>query len=86
MLGIDYEDIYFPVVDVTTLRFLVSLTVAQRINMRLMDVVIAYLYGLLYTDIYMKVPKGLNLPIKIIPREIFSIKLKRSLYGLKQSG
>ena len=33
----------------------------------------------------MKVPEGLNLPIKNVRREMFSIKLKKSLYGLKQS-
>ena len=51
-----------------------------------MNVVTVNLYGSLDTDIYMKVPEGLNLPIKNVPREMFSIKLKRSLYGLKQSG
>ena len=86
MSRIDYEETYFPVVDATTLRFLVSLTVSQSLHMRLMDVLTAYLYGSLDTEIYMKVPEGLNLPTKNVPREMFSIKLKKSLYGLKQSG
>jgi len=51
-----------------------------------MDVVTAYLYGTLDTDIYMKVPEGLKLPENHRPKEMLSIKLKRSLYGLKQSG
>ena len=36
----------------------------------------------------MKVPEGLKMPeaLKSKPREMYSIKLKRSLYGLKQSG
>ncbi|KAJ0462625.1 putative RNA-directed DNA polymerase [Helianthus annuus] len=56
--------------------------------MRLMDVVTAYLYGTLENDIYMKIPKGLKMPeaLKSIPRDMCAIKLKRSLYGLKQSG
>jgi hypothetical protein len=35
----------------------------------------------------MKVPEGLKMPktFKLKPREIYSIKLKRSLYELKQS-
>lgn len=86
MPGIDYEETYSPVVDATTLRFLVSLTVTKGLQMRLMDVVTAYLYGSLDTDIYMKVPEGLKLPENHKPREMLSIKLKRSLYGLKQSG
>jgi Reverse transcriptase (RNA-dependent DNA polymerase) len=36
----------------------------------------------------MKVPEGLKMPktFKSKPREMYYIKLKRSLYGLKQSG
>lgn len=51
-----------------------------------MDVVTAYLYGSFDTNIYMKVPDGLKLPEKHMPKEMFSIKLKNLLYGLKQSG
>jgi hypothetical protein len=53
--------------------------------MRLMDVVTAYLYGSLDNDIYLKVPEGLKMPeaFKSKSREMYSIKLKRSLYGLK---
>ena len=56
--------------------------------MNLMDVVTAYLYGSLDSDIYMKIPDGLKMPeaYSSRPREIYSIKLQRSLYGLKQSG
>ncbi|GKC11521.1 transposable element, partial [Tanacetum coccineum] len=74
--------------DATTLRFLISLANAERLQMRLMDVVTAYLYGSLDSDIYMKISEGLKMPeaCKSKPREMFSIKLKRSLYGLKQSG
>ena len=56
--------------------------------MQLMDVVTAYLYGDLDSEIYMKVPDGLQLPKSSDskPRSAFSIRLKRSLYGLKQSG
>nr|KYP58720.1 Retrovirus-related Pol polyprotein from transposon TNT 1-94 [Cajanus cajan] len=51
-----------------------------------MDVVTAYLYGSLDADIYMKLPEGFNLPDDAISREDYSIKLNKSLYGLKQSG
>ena len=56
--------------------------------MRLMDVVTAYLYGSLDSDIYMKIPEGFKMPeaLSSKPRELYSIKLQRSLYGLKQSG
>lgn len=56
--------------------------------MRLMDVVTAYLYGSLDTDIHMRVPEGLELPesLRSKPRKLHFIKLKKLLYGLKQSG
>ena len=58
-LGVDYEETYFPVVDATTFRFLISLAVCEKLEMRLMDVITAYLYGSLDNDIYMKIPEGL---------------------------
>lgn len=56
--------------------------------MQLINVVTTYLYGDLNSEIYMKVPNGLQLPTSSDskPRSAFSIRLKRSLYGLKQSG
>ena len=48
-----------------------------------MDVVKAYLYGYIDNDIYMKIPEEFKLPN---PCSTYSIKLQRSLYGLKQFG
>lgn len=86
--GIDYEETYSPVVDATTFRFLISLAIRERLDLRLMDVVTAYLYGPLDNDIYMKLPEGFKLPeaANSSSRAHYSIKLNRSLYGLKQSG
>ena len=55
--------------------------------MQLMDVVTAYFYGDLDLEIYVKVPDGLILrkSSDSKPRSTFAIRLKRSLYGLKQS-
>ena len=86
--GIDYEETYSPVIDVITFRYLVSLVVSEKLNMQLMDVVTAYLYGDLDSEIYMKVSDELSLP-KLSdskPWSAFEIKLWRTLYGLKQSG
>ena len=86
--GIDYEETYSPVVDATTFRYLISLAVHEGLDLRLMDVVTAYLYGSLENVIYMKLPEGLHVPEAHTPssREQFSIRLNKSLYGLKQSG
>ena len=53
-----------------------------------MDVVTAYLYGSLDANVYMKIPEGFTLPEAMIskPWSMYSIKLQRSLYELKQSG
>ncbi|XP_004309292.1 PREDICTED: uncharacterized protein LOC101304635, partial [Fragaria vesca subsp. vesca] len=86
--GIDYEETYSPVMDVITFRYLVSLVVSEKLDMQLMDVVTAYLYGDLDSEIYMKVPDGITLPksSNSKPRSAYAIRLQRSLYGLKQSG
>ena len=56
--GIDYEETYSPVMDATTFRYLISLAVSENLEMHLMDVVTAYLYGSLDSDIHMKIPEG----------------------------
>jgi hypothetical protein len=86
--GIDYEETYSPVMDAITFRFLIGLVVSETLDMRLMDVVAAYLYGSLDKDIHMKIPEGFTMPKAFCnePRSVYSIKLQKSLYGLKQSG
>ncbi|KAM1560248.1 hypothetical protein ACFX1X_003498 [Malus domestica] len=59
--GIDYDETYSPIMDVITFRYIISLVVSKKLSMQLMDVVTAYLYRDLDTEIYMKVPKGLTL-------------------------
>ena len=56
--------------------------------MRLMDVVTTYLYESLDANVYMKIPEGFTSPeaMNSKPQSMYSIKLQRSLYGLKQSG
>ena len=43
---IDYDETYAPVMDAITFRYLISLVVSEKLKMRLMDVVTAYLYRL----------------------------------------
>ena len=83
--GIDYEETYSLVMDATTFRYLISLAMKESPDLRLMDVVTIYLYGSLDSDIYMKLPEGFKLS-GASSREQYSIKLNKSLYGLKQSG
>ena len=73
--------------DVITFCYLISLVVFEKLDMQLMDVVTAYHYRDLDMEIYMKVPERLTLTGSNIskPRNMLSIRLRRSLYGLKQS-
>jgi hypothetical protein len=86
--GIDCEEIYSLVVDAITFRFLINLVVTENLDMHLMDVITAYLYGSLDNDIYMKISEGYKMPeaYNSKSRNIYSIKLQRSLYWVKQSG
>ena len=87
-LGIDYEKTYSLVVDAITFRYLISLTIHEKLEMHLMDVVTTYLYGSLDNDIYMKIVEEFKLleAYNMNSRKIYSIKLNKSLYGLKQFG
>ena len=59
--GIDYEETYSPVMDAITFRYLIHLAVSEGLEMHLMDVVTAYLYGSIDSDIYIKIPEGFTL-------------------------
>ena len=74
--------------DVTTFRYLIYFMVSEGLDMRLMDVVTTYLFGSIDTNVYMKISEVFKLPevMNSKPRSMYSIKLQRSLYGLKQSG
>ena len=71
--------------DTITYHFLINLAVPEGLDMRLMNVITVYLYGSMDNDIYMKIPEGFKLPEANCtkPRSMYSIKLQRSLYGLK---
>jgi hypothetical protein len=84
--GVDYTETYSPVMNGITFRYLISLAVQNRLSLQLMDVVTAYLYGSLDSDIYMKVPDGISIPSTQTNRNMYCVKLTKSLYGLKQSG
>ena len=75
-------------VDAITFRYLINLVVHEKLYMHLMDVITTYLYRSLDSDIYMKILEGFKMPeaYTSISREMYSIKLQRSIYGLTQSG
>ena len=79
--GIDYEETFASVAKFTSIRILLSLAAKHNLTLHQMDVKTAFLNGVLDEDIYMAQPEG------FIDQghPDFVCKLKRSLYGLKQS-
>jgi hypothetical protein len=84
--SIDFNETYSPVMSGITFRYMISLAIQNHLSMQLMDVVTAYLYGSLDSEIYMKVPDGIPIPNKGANHNMYCVRFKRSLYGLKQSG
>jgi hypothetical protein len=83
---INYDETYSPVMSGITFRYLIFMAANLNLKMQLMDVVTAYLYGSLDSEIHMRVPEGLKIPGLNQNRNMFSVRLQWSLYGLKQSG
>lgn len=77
--GIDYHDTYSPVARLPTIRLIIALSAKYKLSLRHLDVTTAFLYGNLEETVYLKDPEGVEVP------KGHTIKLKRSLYGLKQS-
>jgi hypothetical protein len=79
--GLDYEETFAPVVHFNSLRMFLTLAVYSKMNVQQMDVVTAFLYGELEEEIFMKQAPGFEEKTE----DGLVCKLKKSLYGLKQS-
>ena len=78
--GIDYDETFAPVVNYDSLRLLLALSAQSGWKPRQFDVKSAFLYGILPESqlVYMELPPGYRIPG-------YGAKLKKCLYGLKQS-
>jgi hypothetical protein len=74
----DYNELFAPVVRFDSLRILLAISASRKWRPRQLDVKTAFLYGHLKEEIYMRLPLGSRIDGKVC-------KLKRCLYGLKQS-
>ena len=79
--GIDFGDIFSPVAKVDSIRLHLSVVVVFDFEVEQMDVKTTFLHEDLEEEIYMKQLEGLAVKGK---KELVC-KLKKSLYGLKQS-
>ncbi|KAE8699949.1 hypothetical protein F3Y22_tig00110569pilonHSYRG00219 [Hibiscus syriacus] len=79
--GVDYDEIFSPVVRHTSIRAVLALVASWDFHLEQMDVKTAFLHGDLEEQIYMRQPEGFTQP----RNEHLVCRLKKSLYGLKQS-
>lgn len=78
--GVDYNEVFSPVVRYTSIRFLIALSVKLNMKIDQMDAVTAFLQSDLSEEIYMELPGGCGADSGKI------CKLNKAIYGLKQSG
>lgn len=76
--GVDYDEVFAPVIRSTTLRLLLSIAGQRKCKVNHYDIKTAFLNGTLEEEIYMKQPPGFESGEKVL-------KLRKSLYGLKQA-
>ena len=78
--GIDFHDTYLPMARLSTLRTVLACGVKLGMYFSQMDMKTAYYNAPIQEDIYVEQPEGYQKGKQMV------CKLKRSLYGLKQSG
>ena len=79
--GLNYDETFSPVVRSESIRSVIALASKSDLKMHQLDVTTAFLNGELKEEVYVKQPEG----FVVESQEHLVCKLKRSLYGLKQS-
>ncbi|KAG9450795.1 hypothetical protein H6P81_010760 [Aristolochia fimbriata] len=79
--GIDYNEVFSPIVKHSSIRILLALVAQLNLELAQLDVKTAFLHGDLREEINMTQPDG----YKVAGKENWVCKLNKSLYGLKQS-
>ena len=79
--GVDYTEIFSPVVKYKIIRLLLTIIVQFNWELEQMDVKTVFLHGELEEELYMKQPKS----FEDIRGKDLVCKLEMSFYGLKQS-
>ena len=83
--GVNYWETYAPVVNWISVRFLLVLSEIVGLESRAIDFVLAFPQAELDVPVYMELPIGMEVPGSQQNRKLYLLRLKRSLYGLKQA-
>ncbi len=78
--GVDYEEVFAPVASQHVLQIFCSIAVSTGMLLKHVDFTTAFLNADLKEEIYLLPPSGLHLPRGKV------LRLRKSLYGLKQAG
>ena len=79
--GLDYDETFCPVVRLESLRTLIALSTQRGLELHHVNVHTAFLNATLQEDVYVKQPTGYEKQ----GEEHLVCKLRKSIYGLKQS-
>ena len=80
--GVDYDEIFLPIVKMTTLRLLLGIMVTEDLELEQLDVKTTFLHIDLEEDIYMSQPEGFT---TMREESLLICQLKKILYSLKQA-
>jgi hypothetical protein len=79
--GIDFDEIFSPIVKITSIRTILSFVAVEYLHLEQLDVKTTFLHGDLEEDIYMQQPQG----YEVKGKENLVCRLKKRLYGLKKT-
>ncbi len=82
--GVNYDETFSPTASMTSIRVLAQKAAQDNLIVHQMDVKTAYLHAPIECEIYIEQPEGYEVKSKENGKVV--CKLKKSLYGLKQSG
>ena len=81
--GLDFDETFSPTTRMSTIRALLQASVQMGMQLHQMDVKSAYLHAPIDHDVYLCPPEGYKIPND---GKRWTCHLKKSIYGLKQSG
>ena len=82
--GIHYEETYAPVASWNSIRMMLILSIVHGWHTRQLDYVLAYPQAPAEKPLYMRIPKGMEVPHG--KNEDYVLKIHRNVYGQKNAG